>query len=647
MKTTRSVIEEIFIHPPISEAELQQRLSAADEKKARRLLTERLEQSRVRSEEFALFLEVYSILGIGEQRSRLLRIAADKQKDSLVRTLAMTVLADHDPQYLDKELENLDPQDFAQLADRPLIELMTSIEVNPDTAKEVTDFLLETPEEMREFLLFRLGKCRREAGVSAATVYAYALRCEALAPLHSIMIDAVVEEGNQDGIALLRELRLSAPNPEAHRLLQGALMRMGTRAIDPNYRAKPPVGKAYLGSCDGQGAFVVVGCFAKPNGSSTTANLCIRAASDIRDGFVIARYTEAELQVAIKRLREGTGCEFVEISLEEAAALVASAEERTRALKLSLPEESRSAITLFRQFSRRSDREDEPQLAPPAAPSLSQVRRLLKKRIYRSWYFDAGDLNEACVPPPPEIPAKRNWVRVAAAKLDIPSVRNRLVAMAEHMSKWHAYRGETEPAALCLALARSSESEFAESALVRVMLERTCEIVRHAEEKELSVFGSPEIRQGLKSKFFRDLKSPKGKHVALLDFTEVVLSSIDSVLTSVPGDRRPRDEEKPMIAYTISKSFLNFVVDARSKSLEKQMLAMATTLCKRCRLTRDECYDIGYTVALELLTFMDEVCSRCPGACTLRPNANAADLFFSPHHPVDLFLTDDLDDDSL
>jgi len=645
MKTTRSVIDDIFAHPPISEAELQQRLVPADGEKARRILTERLSGSRVKADEFALFLEVFAILGIGRQRKNLLRIAADRETDTLARTLAMTVLADHDPDYLDREIERIDPEDFAMLADRPLIELMTAIEVNPDTAQEVTDFLLETPEEMREFLLFRLSKCRREAGVSAATVYAFALRCDALAPLHELMVNAVVEEGNQDGMALLEELRREAPNPQAHRILQRAMMRMGTRAIDPQKCAKPPEGTAYLGSCDGQGAFVVVGCFKKPNGSSTTANLCIRAASDIRDGFVIPRYTESELQETIARLRKGTGCEFVSIPLEHAAAIVTAARERTLALKLSVPEEARSALKLFSQF-RKPEPIDDAQPQPLSKPSLSQIRRLLNRRFYRTWFFDAGDLYEADIPPPNKGKPTRNWLNLAASKLDLPSIRNRIVAMTEHMQKWHCYRGEAELAALCVAAARSTEAEFVESALVRVMLERSCEMVQKREEKDISVFGSPEIRQALKSRFFKNLKSPKGKHMALLDFTEVVLSSMDNLLSQVPGERRPRDEEKPIIAYTISKFFLDFVTEDTDRSLDEHVLAMARSLRRRCRLTGEECYEIGFAVTLELISFMEEVCSQCPGSCTTRPRSNAADIFFSPHHPVDLFLGGYRDDDS-
>jgi hypothetical protein len=324
---------------------------------------------------------------------------------------------------------------------------------------------------------------------------------------------------------------------------------------------------------------------------------------------------------------------------------VAAAKERTRALRLSIPEEARSALKLFSQFRRSELKRDATQQVA-SKPSLPQIKRLLKRRIYRNWFFDAGDLYEADVPLPRAGKPSRRWLNLAASKLDSPSVRIRIVAMAEHMHEWHNYRGETQLADLCMAAAQSTETDFVESALVRGMLERTCEMVQKREEKDISVFGSPEIRQGLKSKFFKNLKSPKGKHMALLDFTEVVLSSMDNVLSLIPGERRPRDEDKPIIAYTISKSFLDFIIDNTDKSLDEHVLALARSLRRRCRLTGEECYEIGFAVTLELISFMDEVCSHCPGSCTTRPHSNAADIFFSPHHPVDLFLGGYRDDDS-
>jgi hypothetical protein len=644
MKTIRSVIEDIFTHPPVNDAELKQRLGSIDDEMARRQLTERLEKSLVQADDFALFIEVFSFLGIGKQRNKLREIAANKKLDTLVRTVAITVLADHDPDYLDKHLSEIDPEDFARLADRPLIEMITSIEANPDTADGITEFLLESPEEMREFLLFRLGQCRKEAGVSAATVYAHALRCEALAPLHEAMITAIIEEGNPDGIALVEELRTAASNPQARKVLQSAMMRMGTRAIDPKKRAQSPAGTAFLGSCDGLGTFVVVGCFKKPNGSSTTANLCIRASLDIRDGFVIPRHNERELEEAMARLREGSGCEFVEIPLEQAAAIVTSAEERTHALKLSLPEESRSAIKLFGQF-RKVEEEIVPN-APPGKPSsLSQIRQLLKKPIYRSWFFDIGDLKGAGVQPPPENKSLRHWLSTAATKLDKPDIRNRVVAMAEHMKRWHGYNGEKALAALCESAAQDTRDNFAKSALVRVMLENSAKMIDEESEVEHPSFGTPELRQELKSRFFKDVKSPKGKDMALLDFTEIALSCLDSALTLVPGDRRPRDDEKPMIAYTIGKSFWQFIVDKTDMSFDRHTRSLSKAITRICRLEKEECYDMAMAVSTDLVSFVNEVCTLCPASCAEKPRSNAADLFFSPYHPLDYYFGEFSDDD--
>ena len=126
-------------------------------------------------------LEVFTQLGIGDQREGLLSVVNDRDRDTLARTLAMTLLAEDDPDYLSEDVAGMDLEDFSRLADRPLIELMTAVEADADAAADVTAFLLESPAEIQEFLLLRLGSCRRQVGVSAATAYGHALRCPGLA----------------------------------------------------------------------------------------------------------------------------------------------------------------------------------------------------------------------------------------------------------------------------------------------------------------------------------------------------------------------------------------------------------------------------------------------------------------------------------
>ena len=633
-ESTRSVIEELFLHPPVNEAELRQRLLPVSKESARRVLIGMLRRSLVGEEEYGLFLEVFGQLGIGGQREELLDLVNDRSRDTLARTLAMTLLAEDDPEYLDADMAGMDPEDFSLLADRPLIELMTAVEADADAAADLTAFLLESPEEIRGFLLLRLSSCRREVGVSAVTAYGHALGSPELCDLHPVMIDALVQEGGGEAIALLETIKNRAADERARRLCQGALMGIRTRSIEPGYRSPAPSGTAYLASCDGQGAFVLLGLFAKPNGSSTTANLCIRAASDVRDGFVLPRHKPSDLQSMMEQLCEGTGCRFVSFSLAEAASMVAAAVERTAALGLPLPSDAHPAVRLFQQVNRTGD--DRPvALRPVVTPSLERLRLLMQDGIYRNWLFDTGDLASARVPPVSGDEAGEAWFRMAAARLDRPELKKRLVAMARHMEMWHACKGEAEAAALCAAAAVQTESDFVGSVLVRAMLERTLQAESGRAFGEAQPFGVPEVRQYLKSKFFQQLKKPRGRHLALLDFTEVALICLDSAIGFIPGERHPRDENRPSMAHAVACCFYDLINDIQRRSVDVHLQRMARALSRVCSLEKTECLEIGAIITLELNLFVEEICNSCPVACLRSPGQVMAEAFFSPRHPVE------------
>ncbi len=645
MHRTREVLDELFAHPPINEADLERRLLPIDPASARRVLTERLQRALVDEEDFGLFLEVFLRLGLGQERDLLARIALDKENDTLARTLAMSLVAGDDPDYLSDDVEGMDPQDLAELAERPLLELLANAEASADASAEITELLLGAPEEIRETLLYRLGHCRRKAGISAVSAYAHALRCPELAALHAVMIDAVVEEGGRDGVALLHELRDAATNPDERRRLQGALMRGSTKAIEPGRSTKPASGSAYVGTCDGQGAFLLLGSFRKPNGVLTTASLCIQASADIRDGFVMPRHTQRELRGIIKQAREATGSEFASISLDQAADLVAEAVERTNLLGLSIPDDAKPAVRLFQQLSR------EPQVNERAGTeavdtsrsgkvSMARTRRLLDNPIHASWFFDIGDLLGSQAEPPSEDGSLKKWLEATASSLDTEPIQRRLSAMARHTAQWHAWRGEQDLAVLWAQLQQTTEKSFRRSPLVRAMLERTLQSAAHwdelQEDEEEEILGSPEVRQYLKSRFFRDLRSPRARDLALLDFVEVALLGLESALTLVPGERRPRDVDKPEIAFAVGQSFRDLVFEARRPSVEAHMPRMAEQLAQVCRMKPKERSAVVAKAVWELEAFVGEVCSCCPVACADNPDSDVADVFFSPHHPLAL-----------
>jgi hypothetical protein len=641
METARAVIDELFEHPPVSDAELSQRLSAANADDSRRLLMERL-QSSLGEEELGLFIAVFKKLGIGPERERLMQLAVDKGVETFVRTLAIAVLAEDDPEMLNAGIKDLDPDDIVQLADHPIMELLSGIESIPTYAKEITAFLLDTPAQMRPFLLNRIGLCRKKVGVSAAAVYSHALACDDLAELHEGMISAIVEEGGLDAIELLQRLRDQTANRETRGRLHAALMRLSTRAIDPKRDERAPVaGSAYVGSCDGQGAFIIVSVFKKPNGSLTAADLCIRAAADVRDGFVVTRQSQKEVKSLLQRAKDSSCADFASVSLEQAAWVVAEALERTAALKVAIPTDAIPAVNLLRPLFTQGLKA-KPTVEPAKKTTVAQVKRLLARPVYQYWFFEIPALVSAGVNPPRQDKAPSDrWLESAARKLDKEPLRGRVVAMARHMAYWHTWRGENELAGQCEAMALETERDFTHSPLVRVMLERTLTADLSEEEPVMEMLGAPEIRQYLKSLFFSELHAPTGKEMALLDLTEVAMVNLDQALACLTGERRPREDQKPEIAFAIANRYWELLSGRREVRVDEHMEGTLKEFVKKYGFKKREALELVAEIAFSLAQFTEEVCSVCEVDCFERPTADTSEVFFSPHHPMALY--DDCD----
>jgi hypothetical protein len=637
---TRSAIAMLFAHPPVNQAELELRLSAVDPTGARRMLLRRLREGEISEQEGPLFAAIFDHLGVEEAREPLIRIAGDRAYDALVRAHAMAVIAEESPEEMGALMEHLDPEDLEPLAERSLIELLATIQADPDQADAVVYVLESAPGEMREYMLGHVESCRQKAGTSAAAAYARVLEDANFADLWPQVLEWVVQEGGVEGTTLLERLRDHAASESNHRAFQKSVLRIRTRAIDPQRQLSPPEGTAFVGSCDGQGAYIVLGCFQNPDGSNTVVDLCIRCAADIRDGFVLPRASADELQEIQGEVRRELAIEFVQVPIGEASEMVAAALERTREAGLDVPESARPAVAKFDAPARLAEGGPGPACPPPPSGRLTfkRVREVLQRPEYQdSWFFDMGDLDGAGV----SLPTSRSrvnaeWYRRAAARLESDALRRRLVGMARHMCRWHTWRGELELAAVCAGLAAATERDFRSSPLVRVMLEQSLKPVDLGDQEESEIcFGDTVLRQHLKALFFQNVNVPKGKDLARLDLTEAALVSLDSIFDSLPGESRPREEERYSSAFTIGKMFADHLLAGADRPMEQLASRMTAALRKTSRLSSAERQRVVLMILPALGGYVEQVCASCTVGCFDRPRSRMADVFFSPGHPVD------------
>jgi hypothetical protein len=380
----------------------------------------------------------------------------------------------------------------------------------------------------------------------------------------------------------------------------------------------------------------VAGYFENPDGTSSFASLCVRVGADLRNAFTVPAITDAERVSLIEGMCLGGISDVAPIDLAGAAEIVFEGLDRTRAAGLPVPADATAAIALFER-ARDPARLAALSIPPAAPPTLAEARSLLDLPVYQSWFFDRGDLAAAGVDMAGASSGKPKaaWLRRALERLAASEARPRLAAMLRHMAAWHALRDEVDKAALCSAAEAEALARFAEGALPRAMLERSIKtwkaLEREAAEKGL---GDRAVRGRLRLDFFPAIQSPKGRDLAILDFCEVAYLALDTWLSLLPVNQRPRDRDMAAAAFALARLFAGAAFATVQRSFGGLPQAMEEELHAATRVDRGSARTAIRGVLRELGAFVGQVCSGCPVACLNKPKADMTEAFFSPRHPA-------------
>jgi hypothetical protein len=625
----RKAIDELFLHPPLNDGDLRRRLDRLNAREARQLLVTRLSQGGVRESEGQLFRAALALIGLGEERERLIEIALDVRRTASQRGHALAVLDEAHPGAVAQLATRLPPDEMLALGDIPMIDLLAQILAEPGEAEQLHELLSEAPETLREVVFDRMEQCRLRVGTPAVLTYGDLLSRHPCSSLRTRALTPIVAEGGESAVALLDRLRLVAETPEEQRELQGALMRVRTAMVDVRTDGGPE-GFGYLGSCDGQGAFILFGCFASIDDTFTRVDLCIRAAGEIRDGSVYPRASRQEIEEAVADFTAHAGTAFVRIPLPSAAAIVRAARVRE-----SEGEDAPAgaglavALTFFHQVPARE------RVSEATAEELvpARLREVLVSPMYESWFFDAGDLG-AAGPPSSRKNQWKRWQARAAVAVDKPEIRSRVLSMARHMARWHAYKNDLPTACLFAAAAADCERDFSKSALVEILIEHSREALVDGPALGGHI-GSPPLREHLKLLFFQEVDRPRGRDLGHLDFTEAAYQVLGSALAMIPGERRPGDDRIAALAHTIGSRVADFFMSGRATPIAEVMMPLAEELVRSTDLEAGECKMILSQMILPALgDFAEQVCSHCPVGCLDAPRRDVAEAFFSPRHPA-------------
>ncbi len=647
-----------MIHPPRSERELERRLRGSDRVALRREIVDRLFDGGAAPQVFEVLSAALLQVGVRGEERRLERVVADSRRSAAARWTALSLIFNLDQALADRILLGLAPEDRLPLVLQPAAESIRAVVAEAREASALADAFMATHPDVRGEAFAYLEDVRRHAGTPAVLAYREVLRRDSLSDVRDLALEAIVGEGGPEAAAELAALRDAAPSAGARQAFQRALLRLGTRAIEAAPALAPPPGRAYLGHCDGQGAFIVLGCFENADGSTTIADLCVRADADVRDGFAEpALDDDAVSELLVKMEESGVGF-LVPVPLTEAAAIVREGVQRTRRGGLTIAEGVRPALMFFERVPVLSSPGAAPGPAANDGPGAArgtvtskEALALLALPPYACWFFDRGDLGGAGARFPPPAPAPRGarrrktktsapdvsprdaWIEHALAGLAASEVAPRLAAMLDHMARWHGLAGEQILAAICATSAREARESFQTCAVVRAMLDRSLDVLAKQGEKTGRV-GDPDTREHIRLAFFPDVDTPEGRDLAGLDFTEAAIEALETALEVLPGSRRPRADELMRGAFAIGTLFARYVIARRKAKPEALVEQMSRALGEVTRLDAEERKMAIGSALPALAIFVEEVCGACPVACLKRPGADVADAFFATEHPA-------------
>lgn len=627
--TPEEVVDGILRGRDLAPADIALRLSALPGPTARRLLVDRLELGLVDDDAADRFLEAFRVLRTGASSSRVQRIALDPRFPPATRRLAMQTLGLEDEDTLPDE-----PEGLQAALEENLANLVRLTLVDAGAAGGLASLLDLLDADMQGLLAEAAEGVRRAEGIPAARLWGAALERPSLHAVRRVALDALVGEGGTDAVDLLQRLRDASREAADRQLFQGALLRLCTAAADPDRVPVSARGHAWVSTCDGQGAFNVFAVLEGRGGLHTLAGLCVRAGGDVRDGYVLPEQSAAEVERFLEEFSEGAGVRFARVPLALASALAEDAAARTRSVGLDVPRDAAGAVAVLERL--RAPVPDAPLPPDPPTPDAAAFLALLARPEYASWTWDGPELLATGAPRPPARrgAARVAWVADAATRLDTEEERARLAAMCAYMARWHTWSGEPEPAAAMVAAARDAERGLAAHPLVHAMLERSIPGARHGRPARAHPFGDAAHRRALRARYFANLGTPRARDLALLDFAEIAVGLLDTLLASIPSSRHPRADRKQRAGVAAARAFLGALHAKETASPRDTVARVAAALSEEAGLSEEVAHAVASELFGALYGFVEGVCGRCALRCHARPNAPVREAFYDEVHPA-------------
>ena len=569
-------VDDLFQDQPEESAALKHRLQDVDSAELRRELLDRVAPPST-AEYRELTLDVLSLIGLDDDaRDRLYDWATAGQTDSELRQFSFVALM-FDEQFDSLELASkLSPETMDDLMEVNLSMFMEHAEEFPEVAFELAGQLFEVSGPHRQELFSMMEKTRRKLGHEAGLVYAGLFGDRDYQELWPMLAGAVVDDGTPGDAELLDEAAARASDDEVERQLRQSAMELRTRGIEEPVDAS---GIALFGSCDGTGGYPVLIGREREDGSLDFINILFRVTGEYRDAMITELDSYDDFEHIVERMNQEAGADFVEVSLGTVAELVEQRMKRAQQFDDDLP----TQFDLVRQRVRRlGTAGHELGGIEPAedVPGDERIDQLLDHWRYDYWLLDRSVFIESGLSEPtePDDPPEE-WYDDALRRLStLSGFVEQTAALADHMARWHALRGDDEVAGEFAALAAATRDEPGESPLIRHRLDQTLEAIEASpggDDFPIELIEDPEMRRSLRQRFFSNIDNPRGSHVVHLTLTCVVFVIFDWGMNIVSPERQPRPDKRYDLAYRAAGQILGQLTRAGAPDPEELHGAIA------------------------------------------------------------------------
>ncbi len=648
---TQQIIADLFVHPPVSQADLEQRLGVASVGEARKYLLDRMRSGQVESTDVELYGDLFHVLGLGGEAESLLRVVSDDKIDLRTRSCAMGILLSEDPSFAGKLQEILSPDEMLQIIAQPLSDALVRVESDPAEGEGLASMLSAIPSDMLLLLFDELDRWRLGAGICASVAYEALLRAPSLKPLFPKIIETLQDQGDDDAVQLLDSVRSELSDRSQQRLLQGALLRLRTRLLDGK-KPESVGAQGYLSGCDTLGCFVIVARRDNPDRTTTLAVLCLHVSGELRSGYVLTGQSPERATLLCQEVAKESGTRFVEAPLGRLLPLVENAAEKTLQSGRSVPAEAMTALRFLARFAAQ------PLVlpVPTGKPTLTALRALFARPEFGDgWRFTQSELER--VPPPKATSKKRTettsspprretpwWQQMATALAKNQGPAKRLASMLRHMAVYYTISDDDERSRLCQVAASDVEKDFVHSRVVQLLAENTrrwlVDVADGALQTAQSPGASPLIgadrlswRQQLKGRFFSGIDKPTAHDLLALDYADEALQTIVTTLSCSPSEEWPRFELQQQTAFELAVAFRDQLIRQRGPSLSRLLTQSSRLVEQTMHVSRSLAGILSSAVLTRLAGFAGEVCSTCPVDCLGRLHADVSREFFSLEHP--------------